>query len=204
MKILNKYLSVVYDLYVMDSDKGEEERVEGCDRTRPLVFISKMGFALKPFEEQLELVEAGNAFDFTIPAKDAYGKYDDELVFNVDIKQFEKSEGFNRKHLFEGNVINVYGPDGQVANALILEVGEDSVTLDLNHPHAGNDLHFKGEVLENRLATNDEIAAFVNMMSGGCGGCGGGCGNCGGGCGGNCDGGDCEGGGCGSSGGCCN
>ncbi|MBR4366477.1 MAG: peptidylprolyl isomerase [Bacteroidaceae bacterium] len=201
MKILNKYLSVFYDLYVMDSDKGEEERVEGCDRTRPLVFISKMGFALKPFEEQLELVEAGNAFDFTIPAKDAYGEYDDELVFNVDIKQFEKSEGFNRKHLFEGNVINVYGPDGQVANALILEVGEDSVTLDLNHPHAGNDLHFKGEVLENRLATNDEIAAFVNMMSGGCGG---GCGNCGGGCGGNCDGGDCEGGGCGSSGGCCN
>lgn len=197
MKILNKYISVAYDLYVKDTDNGEEERTEGCDRQRPLIFISKMGFALKPFEAQLEELEAGAQFDFTIPAKDAYGEYDDELVFDVDINQFKQAEGFSPSQLFEGNVIRVYGPDNQVANALILEVKKDSVTLDLNHPHAGNDLHFKGEILENRLATNDEIAAFVNMMSGGCGG---GCGKCGGCGGGDCQGSDCgcdcEGGGC--------
>lgn len=199
MNILNKYLSVVYDLYVKNEENNEEEHMEGCDRNRPMTFISKMGFALKAFESKLEDVEAGGSFDFTIPAAEAYGEYDDQLVFDVDMQRFEESEGFNRKQLFEGNVINVYGPDGQVANALILEVKKNSVTLDLNHPFAGDDLHFKGEVLENRVATNDEITAFVNMMSGGCGG------HCGGGCGGGCHGGDCGGDcGCGGEGGCCN
>ena len=197
MKILNKYISVAYELYVKDPETGEEEKMEASDKQHPLVFISKMGFALKPFEAQLEDLEAGATFDFTIPAKDAYGEYDDELVFDVDINQFLNSPGFTPKALFEGNVITVYNPEGQTANAMILEVKKDAVTLDLNHPHAGDDLHFRGEMLENRVATNEEIASFVNMMSGGCGGCGGckggqsGCG--GGGCGGaDCANGDCD------------
>lgn len=194
MQILNKYISVAYDLYVKDTDGGEEEKVEGNSRQNPFVFISKMGFALKPFEAQLEDLDVGATFDFTIPAKDAYGEYDEQLVFDVDIKQFDQANGFNPKALFEGNIIQLYGPDGQTANAIITEVKKDSVTLDLNHPHSGEDLHFKGEVLENRIATNEEIASFVNMMSGGCGGCGGGnCGGCG-------SSGSCESGGCGSGG----
>lgn len=202
MKILNKYISVAYELFVKDPETGEEERMEGSDRQHPLVFISKMGFALKPFETQLEDLEAGAPFDFTIPAKDAYGEYDDELVFDVDINQFVKSPGFSPKALFEGNVITVYNPEGQTANAMILEVKKDAVTLDLNHPHAGDDLHFRGEILENRVATNEEIASFVNMMSGGCGGCGG-CKGGQSGCGGNgCGGADCANGDCDCTNGC--
>jgi FKBP-type peptidyl-prolyl cis-trans isomerase SlyD len=51
----------------------------------------------------------------------------------------------------------------------------------LNHPHAGKDLNFKGEVVTSRPATTEEIQSLLHMLTGegGCGGC----------CGGDCDGG---------------
>ena len=68
--------------------------------------------------------------------------------------------------------------------ATVSEVTNDTVTVDLNHPHAGKDLTFEGEVVESRTATNEEIQEMVKMMSGE--GCGCGCGDCGGGCGDGC------------------
>ena len=46
--------------------------------------------------------------------------------------------------------------------------------MDLNHPLAGLDLLFKGEIVENREATNEEVQQMLNHISGegGCGGCG--------------------------------
>ena len=58
------------------------------------------------------------------------------------------------------------------------------MTIDLNHPRAGQDLHYVGTVVENREATTDEVTGRINMMSSG--GCGCGCGSCGGDCGGGC------------------
>lgn len=73
--------------------------------------------------------------------------------------------------------------DGNRFQGLILEVKEDKVVVDLNHPLAGKKLHFKGSVVTSRPATDDEIQGMINLMSGeGCGCCGGedGCGGCGG------------------------
>ena len=58
---------------------------------------------------------------------------------------------------------------------------EDVVVMDMNHPLAGCDLNFTGEVVESRPATNEELAEVARMMGGGCGSCG--CGDCGDGCG---------------------
>ena len=97
--------------------------------------------------------------------------------------------------------------NGQRYLGYVVSVDDDTVTVDMNHPLAGKDLHFKGRIIENRPATEEEVNDFVEKSkqhhcSGHCGDCGGGCGD-GGDC--HCDGdgeggchcGDGEGGGCG-------
>ena len=88
---------------------------------------------------------------------------------------------FDEERIFPGAVIPLQDNEGHHFYATVSEVTNDTVTVDLNHPHAGKDLTFEGEVVESRTATNEEIQEMVKMMSGE--GCGCGCGDCGEGCG---------------------
>ena len=102
---------------------------------------------------------------------------------------------FDSERIKEGNIVPLQTGDGQRVNASVVEIKPDVVVVDLNHPLAGADLIFEGEIIESRPATNEEIQELVKMMSGE--GCGCGCDSCGGGCGDNeCDDCGCEGGHC--------
>ena len=100
------------------------------------------------------------------------------------------------KHVFEGAIVPLTNSDGERFNGTIVKIDQTEITVDLNHPLAGKELNFVGQVTESREATNEEIQQMAQMLSGerGCGGCGGGCGS---GCGDNC--GEA---GCGGCGGC--
>ena len=189
MAVENNYITVAYKLYVKDEDDKEEELVEECSAEHPFMFISNLGHTIPAFESAVAGLQKGSAFDFVIPCKDAYGEFNDELMFDVEKKMFEINGVFDSQHIYEGNIIPLQGEDGSRFHGTVIEVKDDAVTLDLNHPRAGQDLHFIGTVCENRPATNEEITATLNYMSGeGCGGCGscggcgddGGCGGCGG------------------------
>jgi FKBP-type peptidyl-prolyl cis-trans isomerase SlyD len=124
-----------------------------------------------------------------IPCADAYGEFKDELMFDVPKHVFELDGRFDKERIFEGNIIPLQGEDGERFNATVIEVKDDAVTIDLNHPRAGQDLHFVGMVVENREATSDELTGMVNMMAGdscGCGCCDCEDGSCGSGCGSGC------------------
>jgi FKBP-type peptidyl-prolyl cis-trans isomerase SlyD len=184
MAVQNNYITVAYKLYVRDEEDTEETLVEQCSAAHPFMFISKLGMTIPAFETAIDGLAKGEKFDFVIPCKDAYGEFNDELMFDVEKKMFEVDGKFDAEHIFEGNVIPLQSEDGSRFNGTVIEVKADAVTLDLNHPRAGQDLHFVGEVCENRPATNEEITAQLNEYSG-CGGCGGqGEGGCGGHCGG--------------------
>ena len=105
---------------------------------------------------------------------------------------FEIDGKFDSERIKEGNIVPLMTGDGQRVNASVVEIKPDIVVVDLNHPLAGADLIFEGEILESRPATNEEIQELVKMMSGG-DGCGCGCDSCGDGCGDDCG---CEGGHC--------
>jgi FKBP-type peptidyl-prolyl cis-trans isomerase SlyD len=142
---------------------------------------------LEDFEKAIMACEVDGTFDFTIPADRAYGEYDDESVIDLPKNIFEIDGKIDDKILFEGNIVPLQDNEGNRINASVVSVGTDTVTVDLNHPLAGENLHFVGKVLVKREASMEEIQQAMQPSCGGCGG------NCGGGC--SCDS-DCSCGGC--------
>lgn len=185
MKITaNKTVLAEYELFVDGEKEGELELMEKATEQQPLSFIYGVGMMLPKFEESLFGMEAGSAFDFTISNEDAYGEYDDESVLDLDRAIFEVDGKLDEEMIFEGNVVPLMDNEGNRINAQIVSINDTHVKVDLNHPLAGENLHFKGKVLEVREATEKELAA---LSGGGCG-CGSSCG---------CDDSSCGEGGCG-------
>ena len=175
--VSNKYITVAYKLYTIED--GEKDFAEEATAEHPFQFISGLGMTLEAFEEQVANLNKGDHFDFTIPMAQAYGEYDDEHVIDLPRNIFEIDGKFDSERVVEGAIIPLMTNDGQRINGSVVEVQADTVVMDMNHPLAGCDLNFVGEVVTNRPATNDELAEVARMMSGGCG-CG--CDSCGGGC----------------------
>ena len=196
MKITaNKSVSAEYELYVDGETEGELELMERATAEQPLSFIYGIGMMLPKFEENIFGLATGDKFDFTIENEDAYGPYEDENVLDLDRSIFEIDGKLDEEVVFEGNVVPLMDNEGHRINAQVVEVTDTHVKVDLNHPLAGETLHFKGSILEVREASEKELAALQG--GGGCGCGSGGCGDEG--CG--CDDGE-EGGSCGSGCGC--
>ena len=171
----NKYITLAYKLYTIEN--GEKEFTEEAPAEHPFQFISGLGLTLESFENQVKDLNKGDKFDFTIKAEEAYGE---EHVIDLPKNIFEIEGKFDSERVVEGAVIPLMTSEGQRINGSVVEVKDDVVVMDMNHPLAGCDLNFVGEITENRPATNDELSEMARMMSGGgcSGGCGGGC-NCG-------------------------
>ncbi len=189
----HKYITVAYKLYTIEG--GERDFAEEAPVNHPFQFISGLGLTLDSFEEQVRDLNKGDKFDFTIPCAEAYGDYDDEHVFDLPKHIFEIEGKFDAERVVPGAVIPLMTAEGQRINGSVVEVKADAVVMDMNHPMAGCDLNFVGEIVESRPATNEELAEMARYMSGGgcscgCDSCGGGCGDhdhgCGGGCCGDC------------------
>lgn len=177
----NKYITVAYELYV--NEDGKENMVEKASAEHPFQFISGTGTTLDAFESHIAPLAKGDNFDFVIPVADAYGEFNPEHVIDLPKNIFEIDGKFDSERVFAGNVLPLMNADGNHLNGTVVEVKEDVVVMDFNHPFAGKDLHFVGTVTESREATNAEIQEMANMFSGGCGGsCGDCCGSCGDGC----------------------
>ena len=181
---MHKYITVAYSLYT-DNAEGVHELVEQAPVEHPFQFITELGVALEAFEAKLKDLNAGDEFDFTLSVDEAYGPYEQEHVIELPKSTFMLNGRFQKDVIFEGAVIPLVNADGNRFQGLVLEVKDEVVIIDLNHPLAGKELHFKGSVVTSREATDAEVTALIKMMSGE-GGCGCGCG-CDGGCDGGCD-----------------
>ena len=173
MKVENqKVVTLQYDLYV-DGENGNEELMEKATADAPLVYCHGEGMMLPAFELAMAGLKEGESFDFRIPCAEAYGEYDTDGVLELDKKMFYNGDGeFDSERVYVGAIVPMNTADGQIINAQIAEIAQDKVTIDLNHPLAGENLHFVGKVLNIREVTEGELKALHHR---GCGGCGGNC-----------------------------
>ncbi|MCD7936682.1 MAG: peptidylprolyl isomerase [Tannerellaceae bacterium] len=180
MKITaNKFVSVTYDLNVGEGE--ERELMERATPEHPLTFIFGTGMMLPAFEEALKGLEVGDSFNFSLAPADAYGEYNEDYLMDLPKNIFEVEGKFDTEVIKEGNIVPMMDSNGNRLQGSVMEVKDDVVVMDFNHPLAGETLHFSGEVLDVHEPTAEEIAAMSS------GGCGGGCGcddaDCGEGCG---------------------
>ena len=173
----NKYIAVSYKLYV-DGDNGKE-LIEEATAERPFSFLTGFGFALDKFEEQMIATEKGQDFKLTLSKEEGYGEYHEEYVLDLDRNMFCINGHFDHEHIYQDAIVPLQNEQGERFNGRVLEITEEKVKMDLNHPLAGETLYFEGTVLENREATKEEIDHMMKHLTGGCGGH---CDSCGGGC----------------------
>ena len=186
----NKYVAVSYKLYT--NDENGRHLIEETKEGQPFSFISGFGFALDKFEQIITNTPQGEGFNFKLTTDEAYGDYHEDYVIDLDRSVFSIDGRFDGEHIYKDAIVPLQNEEGQRFNGRVVEVGNEIVKIDLNHPLAGEELYFEGSVLENRDATEAEISQLMKHLTGGCSGCGGNCGgNCGGDCGGNCGEGGC-------------
>ncbi len=180
----NKLIAVSYQLYTVG--EGGNELVEVASESKPFEFISGFGTTLPRFEEEIVKLEKSATFDFQLTKDEAYGDFMPERVLDLDKEMFKINGHFDHDNIKVDAFVPLQNEDGNHFLGHVLEISEDKVKMDLNHPLAGKTLRFKGSVIESREATAEEINHMLNHSCG-CGddcncehdsegGCGCGCG----------------------------
>lgn len=150
--------TVVSLSYILKRDDAKGEIIEETRAGDPLVFLFGNGQMLPKFEEHLSTLKTGDDFEFTLASEDAYGEMDQDAIIDLDKSIFEVEGKIDTEMLAIGNVIPMRDDQGHMLQGTVVSVGDDTVRMDFNHPMAGNVLHFKGNVIEVREASAEELS----------------------------------------------
>jgi len=135
--------------YTLKNDAGET--IDSSDGGEPLHFLQGSGGIIKGLEAALDGKVAGDRLDVVIEPEDGYGIRRDELIQEVPRSAFGGVEDIQVGMTFQAQT------DSGTVPIQIAAVGEETVTVDGNHPLAGERLHFAVSVEEVREATQQEI-----------------------------------------------
>ena len=146
----NAHAVVDYELRDDDGDLVDASEADGGE---PIRYVHGYGMLVPGLEHALAGMKAGDERDVIVPADAGYGEYDDELVIEID-----RNEVPNSAQVSVGDELVAESPDGDDLTLTVIEVRDDAVVVDANHPLAGMTLRYHVKVREVRLATDEEIA----------------------------------------------
>jgi FKBP-type peptidyl-prolyl cis-trans isomerase SlyD len=149
----NKVVRLTYEL----RDAGNDTLIEKVEKEQPFTFLYGVGGLVEEFETNLANLKVGDSFDFKIKSENAYGSIDETAVVDIPKEAFMIDGKLQDDMLEVGNVLPMRDNDGNFLQGRITGLTDSAVLMDFNHPLAGKDLHFKGEILEVRAATAEEI-----------------------------------------------
>jgi peptidylprolyl isomerase len=109
----------------------------------PLEFALGGGQVIPGFDSAVDGMAVGESKSVTIPPDEAYGQRHEQLV-----QQIPRTTLPEDMEPAVGMQLQSQGPDGQVMNLAVMEIVDDSITVDANHPLAGQALTFAIELVE--------------------------------------------------------
>ena len=149
MLIANQHV-VAID-YTLSNDAGEV--IDSSAGAEPLVYLHGAGNIIAGLEKALAGKAVGDELDVSIEPEEAYGEYSAELITNLGREMFEGVD-----ELEVGMQFHASAPDGGMQIVTIRDIDGDQVTIDGNHPLAGQQLNFKVKVVSVRAASEEELA----------------------------------------------
>lgn len=127
------YTGTLEDGTVFDSSQDRD----------PLEFTAGAGMVVPGFDNMILGMKVGETAKEAIPCKEAYGERREELQLEV-----KRSDIPDDLELAVGGQLQMQAPDGQTARVEVIQVTDDAVKLDANHPLSGKDLTFEVELVE--------------------------------------------------------
>lgn len=138
------WLRFVFDVFDADGEPLQ-------DGSTTMTAVFGYGSLLEAFEQRLEGLRAGDRRTIELPPERAYGRRNPKAIVEVDRSDFPPD-------VAPGDRFDAESEDGRPVVLQVLDVTEDAVILDTNHPLAGQRLRFEVEILEVRPATGEELA----------------------------------------------
>lgn len=147
--------------YQLSNDEGEI--LDTSEGMQPLIYLHGAANIIPGLEQNLTGKQAGDEIEVSVEPELGYGEYMAELVATLDRSMFEGVE-----ELEVGMQFHASAPDGGMQIVTIRDIDGEEVTVDGNHPLAGQRLHFKVKVMEVRQASAEEIEHGHPHQEGGC------------------------------------
>lgn len=141
---------VVEIAYTLKDEQGQI--VDSTEGGEPLAYLHGIGAIIPGLESALDGKVAGDRLEVTVPPADGYGERNESLRQDIPRSKFE-----NVGELSLGMQFRVGTDDGPLV-ITVVDIGDDTVTVDGNHQLAGTTLHFDVSVRNVREATAEEIA----------------------------------------------
>jgi len=138
------------------SEKGPV--IEIMDENWPLKFLYGSGAMLKAFEENLLNLPEGAKFEFTLYPEDAYGMADPNKNIQLFTDELINNERYPIENFEVGDYISVKTQKEEVLNGVLKEKNAHYIIIDCNHAMVGKTLHFSGQILFIKPASNEEIS----------------------------------------------
>ena len=135
--------------YTLTNAQGD---VLDQSQEHPMPYLHGAGNIIPGLEKELAGKKVGDKLTVNVPAAEAYGEYHEQLVNDVPREAFQGVDQIEPGMQFQANT-----PEGVQVITVKAENGE-TVTVDANHPLAGQDLNFDVEIVEVREATEEESA----------------------------------------------
>lgn len=159
----DKVVSLSYELKVND------EIVDNAVAEHPLEFLYGHGQLLPLFEENIKGLKIGDAFSFMVPCNEGYGQVNEMAVVELPKEIFNVDGQIPEDLLQIGRSLPMRDNEGNALNGMIVDIKDDLVVMDFNHPLAGQDLYFSGKVEAIRDASAEELQhGHIHGNEGGC------------------------------------